>query len=222
MAAVTDHRVLSDDILARCAERAPVYDREGRFFEEDFEELCQAGYLRMNVPKALGGMGPSLAQVCQEQRRLAYHAAPTALAVNMHLYWTGVAADLWRIGDKSLEWLLKAAVAGEVVAAGHAESGNDLPPRRSGASAAAVAIPRHSPLPLPRTAQHLHQRQPARCHAMRSSISSSVIFHLNCPTKSWPIAAAWRASASWSPSCLWTSPIIPPLVGNGAKRPSLR
>jgi alkylation response protein AidB-like acyl-CoA dehydrogenase len=127
MAVATTHRVLSDDILARCAERAPVYDREGRFFEEDFEELCQAGYLRMNVPKELGGMGLSLAQVCQEQRRLAYHAAPTALAVNMHLYWTGMAADLWRRGDQSLEWLLKGAVAGEVFAAGHAETGNDLP-----------------------------------------------------------------------------------------------
>ena len=45
----------------------------------------------------------------------------------MHLYWTGVATDLWRAGDKSLEWLLKGAVAGEVFAAGHAETGNDLP-----------------------------------------------------------------------------------------------
>jgi alkylation response protein AidB-like acyl-CoA dehydrogenase len=45
----------------------------------------------------------------------------------MHLYWTGMAADLWRRGDQSLEWLLKGAVAGEVFAAGHAETGNDLP-----------------------------------------------------------------------------------------------
>ena len=86
MAIATQHRILSDDILARCAERAPIYDRENRFFTEDFEELRQAGYLCMNVPAELGGMGMSLAQVCQEQRRLAYHAAPTALAVNMHLY----------------------------------------------------------------------------------------------------------------------------------------
>src|SRR5882672_12309107 len=127
MAIATRDFVLSDDILARCAERAPIYDRENRFFTEDFEELREAGYLRMNVPEELGGMGMSLAQVCQEQRRLAYHAAPTALAVNMHLYWTGVATDLWRSGDKSLEWLLKGAVAGEVFAAGHAETGNDLP-----------------------------------------------------------------------------------------------
>ena len=79
------------------------------------------------MPKELGGFGMSLAQVSQEQRRLAYHAPATALGVNMHLYWTGVAADLWRAGDKSLEWLLREAAAGEVFAAGHAESGNDLP-----------------------------------------------------------------------------------------------
>lgn len=33
----------------------------------------------------------------------------------------------WRAGDTSLEWLLKGATAGEVYAAGHAETGNDLP-----------------------------------------------------------------------------------------------
>jgi alkylation response protein AidB-like acyl-CoA dehydrogenase len=127
MAISTSPQVLSEDILARCGERAPGYDRENRFFHEDFEELRQAGYLCLSVPEELGGLGMSLAEVCQEQRRLAYHAAPTALAVNMHLYWTGVAADLWRAGDTSLEWVLKAAVDGEVFAAGHSESGNDLP-----------------------------------------------------------------------------------------------
>jgi len=123
----TDRQVLSEDILARCLERAPVYDQENRFFSEDFEELRQAGYLTMAVPTELGGLGMSLAEVCREQRRLAYYAAPTALAVNMHLYWTGVAADLWRAGDTSLEWILRGAASGEVFAAGHAESGNDLP-----------------------------------------------------------------------------------------------
>jgi hypothetical protein len=103
------------------------YDEENRFFQEDFEELRDAGYLRMNVPKEFGGRGLSLAEVCQEQRRLAYYAHATALAVNMHLYWVGVVADLWRAGDTSCEWLLQEAAAGEILAAGHAESGNDLP-----------------------------------------------------------------------------------------------
>jgi alkylation response protein AidB-like acyl-CoA dehydrogenase len=45
----------------------------------------------------------------------------------MHIYWIGVAADLWRRGDPSLEWILREAAAGEIFAAGHAESGNDIP-----------------------------------------------------------------------------------------------
>jgi alkylation response protein AidB-like acyl-CoA dehydrogenase len=90
----TQRQILSDDILNRCRERAPIYDQENRFFTEDFEELKNAGYLTMPVPRELGGPGLTLAEVCREQRRLAYHAAPTALAMNMHLYWVGVAADL--------------------------------------------------------------------------------------------------------------------------------
>jgi alkylation response protein AidB-like acyl-CoA dehydrogenase len=125
--ALTGQSVLSEEILARCAERAAIYDRDNRFFSEDFEELRAARYLLLAVPKELGGLGMSLAQVAQEQRRLAYHAPATALGINMHLYWTGVAADLWHAGDKSLEWLLKDVVNGEVFAAGHAESGNDMP-----------------------------------------------------------------------------------------------
>ena len=119
--------LLTDDMLARFAGRAPEYDTENRFAAEDFQELRDAGYLLLNVPRELGGYGRTLAEVAREQRRLAYYAAPTALAVNMHLYWTGVAADLWRAGDRSLQWLLEEAVRGEVFAAGHAESGNDIP-----------------------------------------------------------------------------------------------
>lgn len=118
---------LSEEMLARFAERAGTYDKENRFFEEDFQDLRAARYLLLPVPSELGGAGLSLAQVCREQRRLAYYAPATALAVNMHFYWVGVAADLWRRGDKSLEWILREAAAGEVFAAGHAESGNDIP-----------------------------------------------------------------------------------------------
>jgi len=113
-------------IFARCADRAPAYDRENRFFQEDFDELRDAGYLLMPIPKELGGMGMSMEEVMMQQRALAYHAAPTAIALNMHLYWMGAIADLWRMGDRSLEWVLRKGAAGEVFAAGHAESGNDF------------------------------------------------------------------------------------------------
>ncbi len=94
--------VLSEEMLERFGQRAAVYDRENRFFQEDFEELREAGYLVAAVPTEFGGHGLSLAEVCREQRRLAYRAPATALAINMHLYWTGIAADLYRLGDASL------------------------------------------------------------------------------------------------------------------------
>jgi alkylation response protein AidB-like acyl-CoA dehydrogenase len=119
--------VLTEQILDDCAARAAGYDRDNRFFSEDFEQLRDAGYLLMAVPTELGGLGMSLAEVCQEERRLARRSPATALATNMHVYWTGLAADLWRSGDKSLSWILEEAVAGEVFAAGHGESGNDFP-----------------------------------------------------------------------------------------------
>jgi alkylation response protein AidB-like acyl-CoA dehydrogenase len=121
----TSGPALTDDMLGRFHQRAPIYDRENRFFQEDFDELRESGYLTIAVPRELGGQGMTLAQVSREQRRLAYYAPATAIAINMHLYWTGLAADLWRAGDRSLGWLLEAAVAGEVFAAGHAERGNN-------------------------------------------------------------------------------------------------
>ena len=119
--------VLTDEILVRCADRAARYDRDNSFFTEDFQELRDSGYLLLPLPAEFGGGGASLAEVARHQRKLAYYAAPTALAVNMHLYWVGIAADLWRAGDRSLEWLLGETARGHVFAAGHAESGNDIP-----------------------------------------------------------------------------------------------
>ena len=123
----TSAPLLSDEKLAQFRERAPAYDRENRFCQEDFDELVKAGFLKMPIPREFGGLGMNLSEWGQELRRLAQYAPATAVAVNMHLYWMGVAADLWRAGDKSCEWVLRDGAAGEVFAAGHAESGNDLP-----------------------------------------------------------------------------------------------
>ena len=76
---LTQDHVLSTDLLTRFAERCAAYDRENRFFAEDFADLKAMGYLTMNVPAELGGRGLTLAQSCREQRRLAYYAPATAL-----------------------------------------------------------------------------------------------------------------------------------------------
>jgi alkylation response protein AidB-like acyl-CoA dehydrogenase len=127
--------LLTPEMLQRFDERAPGYDRENRFFAEDFEELRQSGYLAAPLPTDLGGSGLGLADINRLQRRLAYHAPATALAVNMHLYWVGAAADLRRTGDPSGDWILARAAAGEILAAGHGEAGNDLPVLLSSARA---------------------------------------------------------------------------------------
>ena len=49
--------LLTDEMLAEFDERAPLYDRENRFFTEDFEELRASGYLRAAVPEHLDPYG---------------------------------------------------------------------------------------------------------------------------------------------------------------------
>ena len=123
--ALAIERILSDSLLETLRVRAKTYDLENRFFQEDFDDLRAAGYLRMAIPADFGGAGFNLSQVMQETRRLAAYAPATALGLNMHTYWVGLAADLWRSGDTSVEWILRDAAAGEVFAAGHAEAGNE-------------------------------------------------------------------------------------------------
>ena len=118
--------VLSEALLDNCAGRAAEYDRENRFFFEDLEELRATKYLLAAVPRDFGGLGLSLSQICLEQRRLARRSAPTALALNMHLGATGIAADLWQKGNSSQSWVLEEAAKGAIFAYGYSESGNDL------------------------------------------------------------------------------------------------
>jgi alkylation response protein AidB-like acyl-CoA dehydrogenase len=118
---------LSPEMLLRFRERAAVYDRENRFFSEDFEELREAEYLNLAVPTEMGGHGMNLAEYGELIRELSTYAPATALATNMHVYWTGIAADLLKAGDDSMQFVLDDSMAGEVLAAGHSEAGNDVP-----------------------------------------------------------------------------------------------
>ena len=77
--AKTKTELLTDEMLAAFDERAPVYDRENRFFTEDFDELRASGYLLAAVPTELGGSGLRLNEVMRLQQRLAYHAPALSL-----------------------------------------------------------------------------------------------------------------------------------------------
>ena len=122
----TPDTLLHDDLLERIRTRASGYDRDNTFFDEDLAELADAGYLRVLVPEEFGGLGWSLADAVRGQLRLAGAAPATALAVNMHLVWTGVAKVLRDRGDDSLEFVMREAGNGEVFGFGISEAGNDL------------------------------------------------------------------------------------------------
>ena len=117
---------LPDDLLERIRERAAVHDRENTFPQQDLDELKDAGYLSVLVPSELGGAGLGLEQAALLQQRLATASPATALAINMHLVWTGVAKVFSDRGVPGLEFVQRGAVAGEVFAFGISEGGNDL------------------------------------------------------------------------------------------------
>jgi alkylation response protein AidB-like acyl-CoA dehydrogenase len=118
--------LIPDDVIERIRSRAAAYDRDNAFPHDDLTDLVALGYLRMFVPTSRGGLGLGLVDVAREQRRLAAAAPATALAINMHLVWTGVAKTLLDRGDDSLGFVLEEAAAGEIFAFGNSEAGNDL------------------------------------------------------------------------------------------------
>lgn len=122
----TPDSVLDDELLERVRERAAGYDRDNAFFDADLVDLREAGYLTALVPEEYGGLGWSFEDAVRAQGRLAGAAPATALAVNMHLVWTGVAKILRDRGDDTLDFLLREAGAGEVFGFGISEAGNDL------------------------------------------------------------------------------------------------
>ncbi|KAA9105587.1 acyl-CoA dehydrogenase family protein [Microbacterium rhizomatis] len=117
---------LPDDLLERIRSRAAVHDRDNTFPDADLAELTAAGYLAILVPEDRGGPGLSLAEASVLQQRLAGAAPATALAINMHLVWTGVAKVLQDRGIDDLAFVQTGAAAGEVFAFGISEAGNDL------------------------------------------------------------------------------------------------
>lgn len=117
---------LSPELLETIRSRAAGYDRDNAFFTEDLADLKAAGYLTALVPKEFGGGGLTLEELTREQMALAGAAPATALAVNMHHVWMGVAKTVHDRGDSSCDHMFTEAMNGEVFAFGVSEAGNDL------------------------------------------------------------------------------------------------
>lgn len=144
MTAITTDRAatgparLTDELLEPFRARAAAADAANTYFTDDLDQLRAIGYLAAAVPEHHGGWGLDVAQLAGVQRRIAHFAPATALAMSMHHYWIGIAADLERAGETSCTWILREAADGTVFAAGHAEAGNDAPVVMSTATARRV------------------------------------------------------------------------------------
>jgi alkylation response protein AidB-like acyl-CoA dehydrogenase len=119
--------VLDEAMLASFRDRAAALDGAGRFPHEDLADLRHLGWLLAAAPQRFGGFGLDLATLAAHQRRLARFAPATALSTCMHHYWVGLGATLDAAGHPFGARLLGWAAAGEVLASGHAEIGNDIP-----------------------------------------------------------------------------------------------
>ena len=111
-------RELRDGFDARAAE----HDRTGEFPTENYAELREAGYLRGPVPAELGGGDADLGETARAQRALGWGDASSALAVNMHLFQVGAAADGWRAQGANEPPLRRVAEAGIVLGSTAAEA----------------------------------------------------------------------------------------------------
>lgn len=113
---------IARELAAEFRERAAEYDRTGTFPAANYDRMREAGYLRALVPEELGGLGATLPEIARAQQELARGCASTALAVNMHQFQVGAAADGYRSGMPTEATLRRIATEGIVLGSTGAEA----------------------------------------------------------------------------------------------------
>lgn len=110
-----DFSELAAEHAADFKARVARHDRENTFPFENIDAMKTSGYVKMTLPMELGGGGANLIDLVLAQVRLAQGDGPTAVAINMHLFNTGLRSDLWRLGDIKQLPLLKACARDSLI-----------------------------------------------------------------------------------------------------------
>ena len=120
--------LLTDELLTGFAARARRYDEQNTFFAEDFQELREAGYLRLAVPRGVGRIRPDTGRRSSANSGVSRTMRPPRRSPSTCTS-TGRASPptSGAPATRRSTWLLQEAARGQVFAAGHAESGNDIP-----------------------------------------------------------------------------------------------
>ena len=87
---------LAEELGSCFGRRAARYDREAGFPFENYDDMREAGLLKLCVPKAYGGLGADLFTYALVSATLGKHCGATALTFNMHVcssLWPGLLAD---------------------------------------------------------------------------------------------------------------------------------
>jgi alkylation response protein AidB-like acyl-CoA dehydrogenase len=85
----TELVALARELAADFATRAEEHDRANSFPLENVRRMKETGYTALVVPERHGGLGADLVDFVLCQEALAQGCAPTALAINMHLFGIG-------------------------------------------------------------------------------------------------------------------------------------
>lgn len=87
---------LVEELGPRFGRRAARYDQEASFPFENYDDMREAGLLKLCVPKGYGGLGADLFTYALVSATLGKHCGATALTFNMHAcssLWPGLLAD---------------------------------------------------------------------------------------------------------------------------------
>ena len=101
---------LARGLASRFSERAAQHDREASFPFENFEDLREAGFLRLTVPKRFGGEEVALSTFLRTQEELARGDGSTALALNMHQIRFGAEREAGSYPAQWFETMCRGAV----------------------------------------------------------------------------------------------------------------
>jgi alkylation response protein AidB-like acyl-CoA dehydrogenase len=73
-----------NDLGPKFAERAPKHDREASFPTENYNDLRDAGFLKLVIPEEFGGHGFTLGEYATVGAEIGKYCGATALTFNMH------------------------------------------------------------------------------------------------------------------------------------------
>ncbi|MBI2766398.1 MAG: acyl-CoA/acyl-ACP dehydrogenase [Chloroflexi bacterium] len=88
-----DWPAVARKLAVRFAARAATHDREGSFPFENFDDLREAGFMKLTVPRSQGGFEAPIATYLRVQEELARGDGSTALAFMMHTKLFGQQRD---------------------------------------------------------------------------------------------------------------------------------